>query len=46
MSLGAIQFTMDRLKDADRVIGTTGQVLTSNGTNGINGKHLQGEVDQ
>jgi len=35
MSLGAIQFTMDRLKDADRVIGTTGQVLTSNGTNGI-----------
>lgn len=35
MSLGAIQFTMDRLKDSDRSIGTSGQVLTSGGTQGI-----------
>mgnify|MGYP003635268514 FL=1 len=35
MSLGAIQFTMDRLKDTDRVIGTSGQVLTSYGTSGV-----------
>jgi hypothetical protein len=35
MSLGAIQFTMDRLKDVDRVIGTSGQVLTSYGTAGV-----------
>ena len=35
MSLGAIQFTMDRIKDRDRSIGTTGQVLTSNSTGGI-----------
>jgi len=35
MSLGAIQFTMDRLKDVDRVIGTSGQVLTSYGTEGV-----------
>jgi len=35
MSLGAIQFTMDRLKDVDRVIGTSGQVLTSYGTSGV-----------
>ena len=35
MSIGTIQFTMDRLKDTDRSIGTTGQVLTSNGTSGV-----------
>ena len=35
MSLGAIQFTMDRLKDVDRLIGTSGQVLTSYGTSGV-----------
>ena len=35
MSLGGIQFTMDRLKDTDRVIGTAGQVLTSNGNAGV-----------
>ena len=35
MALGAIQFTMDRLKDVDRVIGTSGQVLTSYGTLGV-----------
>tara|TARA_B110000046_G_scaffold90632_1_gene98606 strand:+ start:129 stop:899 length:771 start_codon:yes stop_codon:yes gene_type:complete len=35
MALGAIQFTMDRLKDRDRVIGTSGQVLTSYGTSGV-----------
>ena len=35
MSFGAIQFTMDRLKDVDRVIGTSGQVLTSYGTLGV-----------
>ncbi len=35
MAIGAIQFTMDRLKDVDRVIGTSGQVLTSYGTEGV-----------
>ena len=35
MAFGAIQFTMDRLKDTDRVIGTSGQVLTSYGTSGV-----------
>jgi hypothetical protein len=35
MAFGAIQFTMDRLRDVDRVLGTTGQVLTSYGTSGV-----------
>jgi len=32
---GSVQFTMDRLLDTNKAIGTTGQVLTSNGTAGI-----------
>ena len=35
MSIGVIQFTMDRLLDTDRAIGTVGQVLTSNNTGGV-----------
>jgi hypothetical protein len=35
MAVGVIQFTMDRLKDTDGLIGTTGQVLTSYERQGV-----------